>query len=47
MRGLVLIVTDHAHVTLSAFLQPLAAAVKSVSVSTWVAAEISEITGIM
>jgi exonuclease VII large subunit len=31
------------HVTLSAFLAPLSAAIKSVSVSTWVAAEISEI----
>lgn len=35
-------VTDH--VTLSAFLAPLTAAIKSVAVSTWVAAEISEIS---
>lgn len=32
------------HVTLSAFLAPLSAAIKSVAVSTWVAAEISEIS---
>jgi exonuclease VII large subunit len=32
------------HVSLSAFLAPLATAIKSVAVSTWVAAEISEIS---
>ena len=32
------------HVTLSAFLAPLTAAIKTVAVSTWVAAEISEIS---
>jgi exodeoxyribonuclease VII large subunit len=32
------------HVSLSAFLAPLSAAIKSVAVSTWVAAEISEIS---
>lgn len=32
------------HITLSAFLAPLSAAIKSVAASTWVAAEISEIS---
>lgn len=33
------------HVSVSAFLAPLSAAVKAVAVSRWVAAEVSEVSG--